>query len=118
MIESLYQRRSAVATSLLLAFIALAPVHAQQPEGARLAESARCYMCHQMSESLLAPPYLAIAARHTQRADVMVNVLARKIVDGGGGNWGVVPMAPNQGVSLEDARIMAEWILSLAPQTP
>ncbi len=67
-----------------------------------------------MTETLLGPPYAAIAARHAPRSDVMVDVLARKIVDGGGGNWGLVPMVPNQWVSIEDARIMSEWILGLA----
>lgn len=38
------------------------------------------------------------------------------IVAGGGGNRGLTPMVPNQRVSLEDARLMAEWVLSLAPQ--
>ena len=46
----------------------------------------------------------------------MVDVLARKIVDGGGGNWGLVPMVPNQWVPIEDARVMSAWILDLTDQ--
>jgi len=83
-------------------------------DGARLIEEARCEACHQVSEPSLGPPYVAIAARHAPSSDVMVDVLARKIVHGGGGNWGVVPMVPNQWVSVDDARAMAEWILGLA----
>jgi cytochrome c len=90
------------------------PAHAQQ-DGSALVEAARCYMCHQLSEPLVGPPYLAIAARHAPRSDVMVDVLARRIVDGGGGNWGLVPMVPNQWVTIDEARVMARWILSLAP---
>ena len=85
-----------------------------QTEGERLVEEARCYACHQLTETLLGPPYIAIAARHAPRKNVMVDVLARKIVSGGGGNWGVVPMVPNQWVTIEEARIMSEWILGLA----
>jgi cytochrome c len=85
-------------------------------DGAQLIENARCYACHQMTETLLAPPYLAIAVRHAPRKDLMTEVLARKIVRGGGGNWGVVPMVPNQWVSIEEARVMAEWILALADE--
>jgi len=81
--------------------------------GEQLAQEARCGACHLMSEPLLGPPYIAIAARHAARADVMVDVLAHKIVYGGGGNWGVVPMVPNQWVSIEEARIIAQWILNL-----
>jgi|GEM_PF-796416 len=83
-------------------------------DGARLVDEARCDACHQISEPSLGPPYAAIAARHAPNADVMIDVLARKIVDGGGGNWGLVPMVPNQWVSADDARAMAEWILGIA----
>lgn len=87
-----------------------------QDEGAALVEASRCYMCHTLDQPLLGPPYVAIAARHAPRSDVMIEVLARRIVDGGGGNWGVVPMVPNQWVTLDEARVMADWILSLAPE--
>jgi cytochrome c len=89
---------------------------AQNEAGAKLVEEARCYACHHMTETLLAPPYIAIAARHAPRREVMTDVLARKIVHGGGGNWGLVPMVPNQWVSIEDARVMAAWILSLSAE--
>jgi cytochrome c len=95
----------------------LAPIaSAQNDGGAKLVEEARCYACHHMTDTLLAPPYVAIAARHAPRKDVMTDVLARKIVHGGGGNWGLVPMVPNQWVTIEQARVMSAWILSLAPQ--
>ena len=87
--------------------------HAQEA-GEQLAQAARCGACHLMSEPLLGPPYVAIAARHAARADVMVDVLAHKIVYGGGGNWGVVPMVPNQWVTIEQARVIAQWILNLS----
>lgn len=98
-----------------LVLAGLLPVSANaQVTGEKLVEAARCYACHQMRETLLGPPYVAIAARHAQNRGVMREVLARKIVHGGGGNWGQVPMVPNQWVTLEEARIMADWILDLA----
>ena len=87
----------------------------QQTSGEALAQQARCYMCHEAQEASLGPPYLAIAARHAQSSDAIVDVLARKIVYGGAGTWGNVPMTPNQQVSIDEARLMAEWILSLQP---
>ncbi|HMB72682.1 MAG TPA: cytochrome C [Gammaproteobacteria bacterium] len=86
-----------------------------QETGEQLVEAARCNACHLMSEPLLGPPYIAIAARHAARREVMIDVLALRIVNGGGGNWGIVPMVPNQWVSLDDARVMAQWILNLSP---
>jgi cytochrome c len=102
--------------SFCTALSTLSSVAAAQSTGEELIEAARCYACHQMTDYSLAPPYIAIAARHAPRKDVMVDVLASKIVHGGGGNWGVVPMVPNQWVSLDEARVMAAWILSLADQ--
>jgi len=97
-----------VAGSGLLSSYAVA-----QDAGEKLVEQARCYACHSLSKTSLGPPYIAIAARHAQQKAVMVDVLARKIVHGGGGNWGLVPMVPNQWVTIDEARLMAEWILSL-----
>jgi cytochrome c len=81
---------------------------------ALLAEK-KCNACHDKSATLIGPPYVAVALRHASDSDDVVDVLARKIVLGGGGSWGVVPMVPNEHVTLEDARTMAKWILALKP---
>lgn len=78
-----------------------------------LLDARRCNACHAPTEQLIGPPYQAIAMRHSARAAVMGEVLAQKIILGGGGNWGVVPMVPNEHVTLEEARSMAQWILKL-----
>ena len=89
---------------------------AQEAEqGALLVQGYRCYACHDQTETLIGPPYQAIAARHAGNKDVMVDILAKKIILGGGGNWGVVPMVPNEQVSEEHARDIASWILDQAP---
>ena len=74
-----------------------------------------CHACHAQSETLLGPSYEAIAAMHGPRKDVMVDVLAQKIIAGGAGNWGVVPMVRNERVSPADARAIAAWILDQGP---
>ena len=78
----------------------------------------RCNACHAMTSVLIGPPFIAVAARHSAdvNKDLTVEVLAHKIVNGGGGNWGVVPMVPNDGVSLEEARGLARLILDLKAQ--
>ena len=100
----------------LLLTLLPAAVHAQK-DGERLVTDKMCYACHQLDAASLGPPWRAIAARHAARRDVMVDVLAGKIIRGGGGNWGMVPMVPNQRVSEEEARVLAEWILDLADGT-
>jgi len=75
----------------------------------------RCHTCHDDSKQLLGPSYEAIGAAYSERKDDMAEVLARKIVDGGSGNWGVVPMVPNEHVTIDEARSMTSWILEFKP---
>ena len=86
-------------------------------DGARLVQERRCYGCHELKQNLIGPSYQAIAVRHAARRDIMVEVLAEKIIAGGGGNWGVVPMVPNEQVSPAEARTIARWILNLKPDS-
>lgn len=105
-------------TAVSLACVVVLPSFccAAEENGEKLVEQARCYMCHRMQETLLGPPFTAIALRHSENREVMEEVLALKIIKGGGGNWGLVPMVPNQWVSVEEARIMARWILEQSDQ--
>lgn len=72
----------------------------------------RCYLCHDASRQKLGPSYEAIGLAHGARKEIMVEVLALKVVNGGGGNWGVIPMIANRHVNIEEARLMAGWILT------
>ena len=99
-----------------LAFIALltpVPALADAAGGEALLTKNRCVACHDTTKNLLGPSYKAIAARHAAQKETMIEVLAQKIIAGGAGNWGVVPMVPNEHVSLEEARAMSRWILGL-----
>lgn len=94
----------------------LPPTQAQldKMQGMELADAERCNACHAMDKKLIGPPFLAIAARHAnENKKLLVDVLAQKIILGGAGDWGVVPMVPNEHVSMQNARRLAAWILSL-----
>ncbi len=75
-----------------------------------------CNACHALNDRLIGPPLLAIAARYRAAADreQILLVLAEKIRHGGGGNWGIVPMVPND-LSVEEARRLVTLILALEP---
>ncbi len=81
-----------------------------------LLQDRRCHNCHALDEPRIGPPYSMIAARHRDRPGLMTEVLAQKIIHGGGGTWGVVPMVANGHVSVAEARVMARWILSTGPE--
>jgi cytochrome c len=96
--------------------VLITPALQAQERGAALVEEKVCFGCHQMAAVSIGPPWQAIAARHAPRKDVMLDVLASRIMHGGGGNWGLVPMVPNQRVNEEEAKILAAWVLAQAPQ--
>lgn len=73
----------------------------------------RCHSCHTVDKMLIGPPYQAVAAIHSANKEVMREVLVDKIINGGGSNWGLVPMVPNPQVTEEEAREMVDWIFSL-----
>jgi len=94
----------------------LFPISSQAQDQAKtLVTEKMCYACHQQASASIGPPWQAIAARHGARKQVMTDVLAGKIIRGGGGSWGLIPMVPNQRVSEEEARVLAAWILEQAP---
>ena len=99
--------------ALALIVLAAPIANAAEADGAALAEKNRCVACHDTDRTLIGPSYKAIAARHSANKDLMVEVLAQKIIIGGAGNWGVVPMVPNEHVSIEEARAISRWILDL-----
>lgn len=76
----------------------------------------KCFACHHRTETRIGPSYDAIAMRWSEATPAAVDILTEKILEGGGGNWGLVPMVPNRNrVSETEAREVARWILSLKP---
>lgn len=79
-------------------------------EGLALIEGADCLGCHKMDARLVGPSYEEIANKYTE-ADV--DQLATKIIEGGKGVWGEIPMTPHSGMSKENAQKMVKYILTL-----
>jgi cytochrome c len=80
--------------------------------GAQLIASSDCSTCHKEQEKLVGPAFIDIAKKYTS-SDAVVDTLANKIIKGGSGNWGTVPMSAHASVSMDDARSMVKYILSL-----
>lgn len=76
----------------------------------KLIEAADCLACHKVDAKLIGPSYQDVAAKYT-KADI--DQLAQKIIEGGKGNWGDIPMTPHEGLSKDDAKQMVKYILSL-----
>lgn len=77
--------------------------------GQVLIEASDCMSCHHVSEKMIGPSYREIAEKYSEKD---IEKLASKIIEGGSGVWGNVPMQPHPQFSKEDAKKMAEYILS------
>jgi cytochrome c len=77
-----------------------------------LAQQRTCMACHAVDRKLVGPSYKDVAAKYAGQPGA-ANVLAEKIVKGGVGVWGAVPMPANPKVSAAEARQLANWILTL-----
>lgn len=69
-----------------------------------------CLTCHRSDSKLVGPSYEEVAAKYTAKD---VDMLADKIVKGGKGVWGEAAMTPHPQLSKDDAKKMAEYILTL-----
>lgn len=81
-------------------------------KGLALIGSSDCLTCHKVSEKLVGPAYKDVASRYTANADT-INMLADKIIKGGGGKWGEAQMTPHPNVSKEDAVQMVKYVLAI-----
>jgi len=62
---------------------------------------------------LQGPSYRDVANKYASLPDTIVTHLAGKIIKGGSGVWGEVPMTPHPALSEEDAKSMVKYILLL-----
>ncbi len=81
-------------------------------EGKSLVEGADCLACHKVNEKMIAPAYEEVAAKYENTPE-NIDALAEKIIQGSSGVWGNVPMAAHPGLSKENAKLMASYVLSL-----
>ena len=71
-----------------------------------------CVGCHHKENKLIGPSYKEIAEKYPSN-DENIALLAGKIIKGGKGVWGAVPMTPHPKITEDDAKSMVKYILSL-----
>jgi len=96
----------ALATALMA--VVAAPAFAQ----ADLAQKKNCMACHAVDKKVLGPAYKDVAAKYAGQKDA-VDKLAAKVMKGGAGVWGNIPMPANTQVTDAEAKQLVQWILTL-----
>lgn len=90
----------------LVGLIAAAPAFANL----ELAQKKNCMACHAVDKKVVGPAYKEVAAKYKGQKDIEAK-LADKIMKGGVGAWGQVPMPANPQVSADEAKKLAKWVL-------
>jgi cytochrome c len=80
--------------------------------GLKLIATNDCLTCHKVDEKLTGPAYRDVANKY-DNTDANVKMLAQKVIKGGSGNWGTVPMTPHPALSEADAEQMVKYVLLL-----
>jgi cytochrome c len=81
-------------------------------KGLALVAGSDCLTCHKTSEKNIGPAYKDVAAKY-ENTEENVKMLATKVIKGGSGVWGAVPMTPHPQISQEDAEAMIKYVLLL-----
>ncbi len=93
--------------AMAVAMTATAPAFADQA----LATAKNCMACHAVDKKLVGPSYKDVAAKYGSDKTA-VDKLAAKIMKGGSGVWGPVPMPANAQVNDAEAKKLAAWIMT------
>ena len=91
--------------------VALATVAAPAFADTALATAKNCMACHAMDKKLVGPSYKDVAAKYASDKSA-VDKLAGKIMKGGSGVWGAVPMPANAQVTDAEAKTLAAWVMA------
>ncbi len=97
--------------AILAAALATALAAPAQADEA-LATAKNCMSCHKVDKKLVGPSYKEVAAKYAGQAGA-VDKIAGKIMKGGSGVFGAVPMPANTQVNDAEAKKLAAWVLSL-----
>lgn len=81
-------------------------------KGLALIAGSDCLTCHKTSEKNIGPSYKDVAAKY-DNTEENVKMLAGKVIKGGSGNWGAIPMTPHPQLKQEDVEQMIKYIFLL-----
>ncbi len=76
-----------------------------------LAKAKNCTVCHAVDKKIIGPSYQEVAVKYAKDKDAVAK-LKEKVLKGGVGTWGQVPMPANTLVNAAEAETLVKWILA------
>lgn len=98
--------------SIVLMFSLLAAISSPAMASADLAQKKNCLACHAVDTKRIGPSYKDVAAKYADNKDATAT-LVTKVIKGGGGVWGAIPMPANPQVTEAEAKALVQWILTV-----
>jgi cytochrome c len=95
----------------LFAFVAAVTLAAPAMADQALATKNNCMACHAVDKKLVGPAFKEVAKKYAGQKDAEA-VLVAKVIKGGFGVWGAIPMPANSQVKEADAKTLVAWILA------
>ena len=102
-----FKRTLLTLASVAAGFAVCAPAMADL----QLATAKNCMACHAVDKKVLGPSYKDVAAKYAGQKDAAAKLEA-KVMKGGSGTWGPIPMPANPQVSADEAKKLVAWILA------
>ncbi len=98
----------------VLSFLIFSAHEVKAEDMTQLANQKGCLACHQIDKQLVGPAWIEVSKKYTEKD---IPNLVNSILNGSMGKWGQVPMPANKGlVTEEEAKKLAEWVISLKNQ--
>jgi cytochrome c len=79
-------------------------------KGEALMANSDCNTCHNAQSKIIGPALVDIAKKYKEGD---IDMLAEKVIKGGSGNWGTVPMTAHPDLPIADAKEMVKYVLSV-----
>jgi len=95
----------------MLVVSAFASQAAMADAGLDLAKAKNCLACHAVSTKVVGPAYKDVAAKYAGQKGIEDKLVA-KVMKGGSGVWGAVPMPANPQINDAEAHTLVKWVLS------
>ncbi|HEY4335822.1 MAG TPA: c-type cytochrome [Puia sp.] len=87
-------------------------------KGLELIAASDCITCHKIhladaEGASTGPAYEQVAAKYSPAADTTIDRLVKKIISGGSGVWGTIPMIGHPALPQADVKEMVQYIMTL-----
>jgi cytochrome c len=85
---------------------------AERLSGMEMYRNLDCTTCHNIDEKQIGPSYRQVSEKYKATQE-NIDRLAKKIISGGSGSWGQIPMTPHPALSIDSARTLVKFVLSV-----